>query len=106
MGGFESGIGARQKEAGPTAGLTDATDHDRRALQRCGDGGWHGNVDPPSANAMTDRRRSLFRSRQGSASDHDTVRVVGREFGGNAPPDDAVATYDENSLSIHAVSPR
>jgi hypothetical protein len=82
---FESGIGPRQKEAKPAAGLTDATDHDRRALHR---------------------RRSLFRSRQGSASDHDTIRVVGREFGGNAPPDDAVATYDENSLSIHAVSPR
>lgn len=62
---FESGIGPRQKEAKPAAGLTDATDHDRRAFQRCGDGGWHGNVDPPSA----------------------TVRGVGREFGGNAPPD-------------------
>jgi hypothetical protein len=54
---------------------------------------------------MTNRRRDLVRSRHVTAGDYDTVRVVRREFGRNTPPDDAVATYDEYSLSIHAVSP-
>jgi hypothetical protein len=48
---------------------------------------------------MTNRRRDLVRSRQVTAGDYDTVRVVRREFGRNTPPDDAVATYDEYPLS-------
>lgn len=54
---------------------------------------------------MTNRRRDLFRSDQGTSSEYDTVRVVGREFAGYALPDDAVSSYDENSLSIQVISP-
>jgi hypothetical protein len=53
---------------------------------------------------MTYCTRNLARSRRVAARNHDTVRVVGREFVGNASPNYAIATNDENLLGIHAAS--
>jgi hypothetical protein len=86
-------------------GLIDATHHDCHACQRCRYRRGHGNVDPPPTSAVTYRFRNLCRSRRVTAGDHDTVRVLGREFVRNASPDHAIATYDENFWGTHAVSP-
>ena len=83
------------------AGLIDATDYDRYTLQRCRDGRWVGNIDPASANAVANCRRDLIRPRQITASDHDAAWIIGREFGRDTSPDDAVATdEDQHSLEF------
>ena len=84
--------------------MIDATDNDHYTLQRCRNGRWVGNIDPTSADAVANCRRDLIRPLQITASDYDTAWIVGREFGRNAPSNHAVATYDKNSLRVHAFS--
>jgi hypothetical protein len=43
---------------------------------------------------MTNIRCEFSRSHQVTAGDDETIRVVGREFGRDAPPDDTIATYE------------
>jgi hypothetical protein len=85
--------------------MIDATDHDCHACQRFRYGRGRGNVDPSSALAVTYGSRNLARSRRVTACDHDTVRVVGREFLRNASPDYAITTYDENFSRTCDASP-
>jgi hypothetical protein len=85
------------------ARLIDAADNDHHTLQRCRDGSWVGNIDPASADAVANCRCDLIRPPQVTAPDYDTAWVVGREFGRDASPDDAVPTYDENFSIVHAL---
>jgi len=89
-----------------TTGHIDATDHDCHALKRFRDGGRYRGVDTQPACAMSDRCRRFVSSRQVATCDDDPAGVVGREFSRDAPPDNPVASYNENSFGIHDESPR
>lgn len=87
------------------AGLIDTTDHDGNAFQRRRNGRWQGNVNLPSASAMTNNGCGIVRSRQTAAGDDDAARIVRSKFGRYSAPDHAITTDNEDVLIIQAVVP-
>jgi hypothetical protein len=102
------GVSQPALDGGPqqrAAGLIDAADDDPDTIQRRRDRGRHGDVDAPSARAVSNRGRSLFRAGQVTAGDDNPIGVIRCEFGGDPPPDHAIAADDENVLIAQAETP-